>query len=160
MSFQIPVLSVIQNKLGARSTGTTVGAGGVAMSTAVASYSNSTASYTTVASITITTTGRPVFIGLTSSAANIGTISITGTGTQSVGIFTLFSGVTTIGGFSFGTSTGSAGNCACTVPPSSIFYIDGVVAGTYTYTLSGKIQSLTFPGTISASNVQLVAYEL
>lgn len=143
---QIDNQTITQGKLALRSTGSTVGAGGVAISSA--SSGSTSGSPLTICSVTLTTTGRPIFVGLAG-----GTISSGNSGSGQVGELTILNGVTTV---SFGeiasTSTGSIAF------PANLFGIDTSPAGTYTY--SFQIQQSAGGSSITATNVILIAYEL
>ncbi len=141
--------TVAQVNLAVRSTGTSVGAGGVAIAAASGSYSNATPIYTLVTNqtITITTTGRPVYITLqgdgTAGNSWIG-------GTTSCG-FNLRRGASLLNSYIV-SATGSP----VSVPPGSFAYLDVVVAGTYTYTL----YAASTGGTVQAEAIKMVAYEI
>lgn len=153
--------TITQGLLALRATGSTVAAGGYAVSAAVASYSNSTSSISTIAGISIVTTGRPLVIALQPAGGTTdSSISVTGTGTTSLGRFRLFNTVTPLATFDIGTTTGSTGNCAVSLPPGSIFFIAPLAAGTYSISLGAFVNSTSFPGTVTATNVALTAYEL
>lgn len=146
-----------QNMLALRSTGSTVGAGGVAISGSSGSFSTTSTSLTAVTnlSVTITTTGRPVMVFLTSDGSGntsnyaclLGNFSSSsGIGVQikrgSTQIY--FSDPQSFSGFMTG------------VPCSSIMVIDPVSAGTYTY----SVAAASLSGTAIFYNSVLVAYEL
>jgi len=135
-----------------RATGTTVAAGGVALSGSSNSFSTSslTPSDVTNLSVTITSTGRPIQIGLICDETNaFCRFSIDGGGTATIFIYrdsTLISSTDILGDIS--------------IPPSSVNMIDFPAAGTYTY----KIQlGLAFqPGGAQAflQFARLCVYEL
>ncbi len=136
-----------------RSTGTTVPAGGVAISATCGTAANGTGSEADVAnlSVTITTTGRPVYVGCqpdgTSNPSILNHLS------SAQGIYRLYRGATLIGASKIINS--SAAN-PMTVPPGTIWAIDAPAAGTYTY----KLTSHNSSNTISTDYVKLVAFEL
>lgn len=102
-------------------------------------------------SLSITTTGRPVFVGLMFANPSIPPVGVDGyvSITSGQGALDIVRGSTHI------SESGVGG--AATVPISSVWYIDAVGAGTYTY----KIQAISLSGgTLSISGAQLIAYEL
>lgn len=153
-----------------RATGTSVAAGGVAVSSSLPSlfgipgYQTSSATYVTPTnmSITITTTGKPVWVGIIPDIA-----AAVGTGSQvcnfnilvssgGVNIFlAIFRGGTQV--FQVCLTTGTTGLGYYAWP--ALQTLDFVAAGTYTYTFqvavikSGSAGDLTFFGT------KLCAYE-
>lgn len=132
-----------------RSTGTTVAAGGVAISASSGSFSTSSATYVAVTnlSVTITTSGRPVFVGLISDgSALISDLAISGVATAGFGIFR---DATEVGTYFLSTSN-------IIIPSSTLSSIDAVGAGTYTYSM----KALCSGGSISVIRAKLVAYEL
>lgn len=151
-----------QSKLALRTTGTTVAAGGIAVSAAVTSYSNSSVTPTTVASVTITTLGRPVAIFLQPvPGSTVSSIEIDAVGGQSGnGFFSLNTAAGSSVPFRLLTLVPSTASPQIAVPPGAVYFVDLAPAGTYTYTLTGRIQSTGTPSTLFATNVQLVAYEL
>lgn len=155
-----------------RTTGTTVAAGGVAISSGNASQNVAIGTLTDIngTSVTITTSGRPVQIMLRSRGTTgyIGMVAQTSAG----------SGVA-YGRFVFdrtGTSSATVGDSAISVacpnstseysnyiPPSSIQYVDAVSAGTYTYKLQAAATSFSGAYTtrrVDVVQIELVAYEL
>lgn len=158
--------SVTQVKLGARTTGTTVGAGGVAISASSNGYSvTSSQTQVTNLSVTITTTGRPVALMMipdgTASAAQLSIVS--GTSSQAAsGIVDVQyrRGATTLVDFSYGANIpGTSGGFSNSIVPMPGTYIDVVAAGTYTYHVFAALSSgNTTAGSIV--NVKLLAYEL
>ena len=147
-----------------RTTGTSVGARGVAISSSSGTFSSSSATYVDVTnlSVTITTSGRPVKLGL---------ISATTTGNASVArsnINVFVSGGSLRAAFKFvrdstdiavndeqSDGTGTAG---LSIPSGSISHIDAVAAGTYTYKLQVCVSNAS--GTVEVRNCKLIAYEL
>lgn len=142
-----------------RPTGTSVSAGGVAISAAVTSYTNATTSYTDVASVTITTSGRPVQIMLvsdgTGSDANISASKNSTTTTG--GIFKILRDASTVYNSKI-LQAGASGNLQIMVPPGAIAHVDAVGAGTYVYKLQAA--GLNSGDTVAIGLVKLVAYEL
>lgn len=149
-----------------RTTGQTVAAGGVALSTTSSGlFSGSSASFADVTNVTvtITTTGRPVFLQLVDSPADgsaaLGVVQSSSTIAQA-----LFRILNTTSSTNIATHTlttqGVSGSLILQVPASSLSGVDltvNGVAGTYTY----KLQYEMIQGTsVSVSNVKLLAYEL
>ena len=139
-----------------RTTGSTVGAGGVAI--ASLGSDSPSGSFTISTTITITTTGRPIFVGLcsdptgTASAAYFSHGTITGTvfiqnttGSYNPVRYSLYQSNTT-GGQEFFTQR----------PVSEIWGLDSAGAGTYTYQVGFTSSS----GNLSYLNLFLIAYEL
>lgn len=146
----------------------TVIKGGVAISNSSGTFQNTSASFVDVTNlaVTLTTTGRPVYIGLCDDgsssatfvrgtaigpASNLGTLDFqfyrTGTSSATLGIMTITLGVGT-----------SGGPLQIAVPPSSFNKIENVGAGTYTWKLRAR------PGSGGVSlqifRSRLIAYEL
>jgi hypothetical protein len=125
---------------------------------------NATDAQFTNGSISITTTGRPVFIGLmpknsTTDEARV-LLGTPGGGAVSVSGLVYFQRAgTTICNFRITMSPdpGSGANAkSISFPPGGFFYIDTPAAGTYTYTVRGNAGSSLF----NIDFVRLVAYEL
>lgn len=144
---------ITQGKLALRATGTTVVAGGVAVSASSGAYANSGTVPGTVVTCTITTTGRPVFIGLmddgTASDSYLQQNSSGGT----AGLISILRGATPISESQIGVA-----NQNMFVPPGAVFAIDFPTAGTYTYNLTAVLNSPG--GTVHVNNCSLVVYEL
>jgi len=105
-------------------------------------------------SVTITTSGRPVFVSLISDGSDEDGSSGNIISTSSAAKFRFRRGSTTIAVFSIGVS-GEVGK----VPSSSFMHIDTPSAGTYTY----SFQHASATGTSVGRNVgytKLIAYEL
>ena len=120
---------------------------GQQLSSATGSYTNATTSYTDVtnATVTITTTGRPVFIALipdggasnASFDSNDGTIKLMRDSTD-IAFWNLI-----------GTST---------IAHHNLLYIDAPATGTYVYKLRAKMD--TAANTVTVDNMKLIAFEL
>lgn len=132
---------------------------GQQISASSGSFSTSSTSFVdaTNLSVTITTTGRPVLVGLIGDgvAGHIPLCSVTTT----VGAymqFQLLRGATSIGGGQYGII--SNGTYPAQGPPPGVLLVDPVAAGTYTY----KIQALVSVGTATGyiQNASLFALEL
>lgn len=164
--FILPVLALgaYKQKLPASSAASTAGSGGVALSSGSGSFSTSSGAYTAVTnmSVTLTTTGRPVFIGMipdgafTQSGVSItqtSASSFTATGSQEFLRGATVTGVHQVNSSLNASNTGGGYGLPC----SSLSTIDFPAAGTYTY--SAKV-ALTSGSSFSVSNCKLVAYEL
>ena len=150
--------TITQGLLAPRPTGTTVAAGGLAISTSSGAYVLSSG-LAVVLTVVITTTGRPVMIGLmpdtSGSASFIGVQSPSGV---AEGQFFIQRDGTDVGGNDVYTRGAPvAGLSTLSIPPSSIYVIDPVAAGTYTYTLV-----VTSPAShdVFVNYTVLYAYEL
>lgn len=161
----IATQAVLQSNLAPRATGTTVAAGGVAVSASCGNYS-ATASLAAVTnlSVTITTTGRPVMLlivpdGNTSADSFLGgSNGIPGGLFLFIGITAFFRGSTQLNFSSCAYSTQTSVPTAISFNPS-LQFVDIVSAGTYTYTLQAQNQSN--PGTgFLLDYLKLVAYEM
>ena len=150
---QIKNQGVSQAKLAMRTTGTTVGAGGVAVSTAAAVNIVST-SFVDVTNlvVTITTLGRPVRIELVASDIS-STVGVTGSGS-----YVLLEWVIQRDGVSIAYSFIEVNDATqINLPPSSIAHLDLVAAGTYVYKVRARVDS----GMLAPfQNVKLIAYEI
>lgn len=168
-SGKIAAGAVTQAKLAARATGTTVAAGGVAISASSGSYSASAASAAPIPalSVTLTTTGRPVFIGLIPDGTNgvPGTdsyVGYTSSSTLDMAIdIQILRGATIVAQFGSEIASGisSASAMKLRLPPGVINMTDLPAAGTYTYSISAFI---TATGTVALAfnNCKLIAYEI
>jgi hypothetical protein len=147
---------VTQAKMATRATGTSVAAGGVAISATSGAAFTTGASFVDVTnlSVTIVTTGRPVYVGLISGATgdSDGRVYVNGSAPASGVCAILRDGVqiTSHGVSTSGTNNGS--------PCGSISHIDaGLAAGTYVY----KLQFKSISGAeITVDDAKLVAYEI
>lgn len=157
--------NVTQAKMAVMTTGTTVAAGGLAVSTGSGAFTTASATPVDVTSVTvtITTTGRPVMIFLendptVASGSNVGEIQ--GGTAGPAGSFSMFAYIKQGSTIIFiteleGTTTPATAGCSWS--PGSIMCIDFPAAGTYTY----KLQVVLNTGTqIVVRNVSLVAYEI
>lgn len=154
-----------------RATGTSVGAGGVAVSADSGTYVlTSTPTAVPNLSVTITTTGRPVHVGLISSG-NISldsVIQVVVSGSLSSGItahMDLYRGSTFLSGQDFGNSfivgSGAGGFFQIqNTPVSTVNHVDVIAAGTYTYTLKSYYSDISGSAGASLISAELVAYEL
>lgn len=160
----IPTGSVIQSKLAPRATGSTVAAGGFASSSGVTfTTNNGGIDVVTGLTVTITTTGRPIFVGLVTSGiadSYIKLLYAAGNIVEGqVFIYGGASGTTELGQIHLISTGYAAGSGAyLQMPPSAISYIDTPAAGTYTYLIKASSTSSAF--TLTFQNVKLVAYEI
>lgn len=157
-SFVIPDHAVTQVKLAARATGSSVAAGGFAKSSTI-TFQTTATSFTAVtgASVTITTTGRPVFVGYMPDGSNAGWFGFANSVSGSnCGNWEILRGVTVVSNYTVCARTASAIDVV-EYPASSLWYIDSPAAGTYTYTV--KTQAFA-NGTNYNTSVVLMAYEL
>lgn len=142
-----------------RATGTSVGAGGVAISSTASGNPYTSVSYVDVTglSVSITTTGRPVIAMLVAVTGNQGICQLRGTAASSgSGQLKCLRGATNVGEYevAFQTTSGVVNDFQ---GPGSQVWIDTPTAGTYTY----KVQA-SKGGTISYFEIyaKLVVYEL
>lgn len=146
--------AITQALLALRATGTTVAAGGVAISGSSTTFSTASPSPVDVTglSVTITTTGRPVMLLLQSDGTNSnGGSSISVTGNEAFLAFVRGSTILALNDFQ------PAPGPIVEVPPSCCQFVDVVAAGTYTYKAQGFVLS---GGTLQITDVALVAFEL
>jgi hypothetical protein len=136
----------------------------ISSSNGFSATASSTYSDITNLSVTITTTGRPVFVGMipdgnTSSECTIGVFAGSG-GTFAVGFMNFLRDGTiiAINRYSLGNLTGLASGFSRQDPCSSHWFIDvGASAGSRTYKAQFR---LTSGASLSVQNAKLVAYEL
>lgn len=112
-------------------------------------------------SISITTTGRPVFVAVISDASGVeASMSALIDPAGSGGKVRFLRGATDVGSYEFAIQNGVANSVALYVLPMPLFAIDVPAAGTYTY----KFQILSTTGIFVNSAIinfyKLVAYEL
>lgn len=154
--------AVTQAKLATRATGTEVAAGGVAMSAGSATGGGTTATGLDQpianCQVTITTTGRPVFIGVVSDGSgNPSIFGIVKGAAAATVIFKLFRGTTEIATVPISSQALGSAQVGVTVPPGVVWHIDPVTAGTYSYSLMFNSLSGSY---IYNSYSKLVAYEI
>lgn len=144
-----------------RSTGTSVGAGGIAISNSSSTFFTSSTTYVDVTnlSVTITTSGRPVMLMLQPDGSNAGYIqTVDPTGATSLATIAFLRGAGVISETVLFSSASAVPGTATGVPQGSVSFVDAVAAGTYTY----KVQVKTGSGTdqVLAYYCKLVAFEL
>lgn len=143
-----------------RATGTTVAAGGVAISNGVtASVTSNSFTTFTGASVTITTTGRPVIVMVEGDGSGYPKITFTcgpsGTGNDFSVQFARDSS------FHFSVyNTPTLANSTTQSQPPYVYVVDVVGAGTHTYELQGASSLNASQNSVSVSDIKLVAYEL
>lgn len=165
-SYGIPNGSIKQAMLASRATGTTVSAGGVAISASSGNFSTIATSPAAVTnlSVTITTTGRPVFVGLISDSSSATQFCVAyASGTPSFGTVSSVISIERGGSpvFTYQVQsliTAGVTTNSNTVPCTVISAIDPVAAGTYTYTVNEN--AFTSSQTAGLAWAKLVAYEL
>lgn len=130
-----------------------------AISTSSGSFdtSSGTAVDVTNLSVSLTTTGKPVEIYLTTAEGVTGAVSVANSGTNSIGVLHLYRGVTLLADFQIGTQGATSAALASSFSPGMIRYLDVPAAGTYTYKIQANGSSSS---TIFVSNTRLVAREL
>lgn len=151
---------VLQSALALRSTGTTVAAGGIAVSASSGAFTTVSNAGTPITnfSLVITTLGRPVMI--TCQPDGTGIPSYLGTQTPLDGTdatFILTRNTVEIARFRLDAGASGVPTTRIQVPPAAITYTDLVAAGTYTYAIIAGADSNG--GTVSVNFVKMVVYE-
>jgi hypothetical protein len=163
----IKAKGVTQNMLANRATGTTVAAGGIAVSSVQVLFVGSDATWEAVPalSVTITTTGRPVWVGLIPAASNpspsdpYGVIGVqSGLSTIISAEFGIFQDATQVAFTELRTQVSSAVSERYFIPASSLHTIVLPAAGTYTYTVQAQQGDPTSEYYVLGA--ALVAYEI
>lgn len=159
---QIKDHGVTQVKMAAMSTGTTVGAGGFAISSSSGSFTIASTTPTDVTNleVTITTTGRPVRVGLQSvnSTSLIGYLEVFAVTDPTASIYILRDGVVLCSNVIENLNTTHGGSLYINAPTASISYFDIVAAGTYTYKIQVACNNAST--NFNVFNTVLVAYEI
>lgn len=155
--------NVTQAKLAARATGTTVAAGGVAISNSSGTFTKTTTPEEDITnlSVTITTTGRPVVIFCIGASAANSFFSLNPTAPNGAMTALLFidRGGSDIVNMSISIEQSSTG-VTFKYAPSTVYHIDPVAAGTYTYKVRVALASVVAGTTFNAEAIKLVAYEI
>ena len=139
------------------------GQGGVAKSANVTSFTDSSGSMVDVTGVTVTlvTSGRPVFVGITNDGTSVSEwkVSETSSGTQVDAAARIVRDSTTIYTASLlATVSGNGTNpLQIAVPPSGIWTIDNVAAGTYVYKLQGQV---VLGDNFNFNDISMFAFEL
>lgn len=158
--------SVTQSMLASRATGTSVPAGGIAISDSSGAYvtTSSTEADVTNLSVTITTTGRPVLVMLIPSGVNytggvVGCSNPSVSGTSSQIRIRVYRDSTNLTETQAGQANSSLNETGF-VPCGAVSTIDVVGAGTYVYKITAFI--ITDGGTPGGfiTHCKLVAFEL
>jgi hypothetical protein len=124
-------------------------------------FSTSSTSFVDVTNLTvsITTTGRPVFVAMIPDPAGADAAFCSAqensSGGDATGIVAFLRGATNIGQFQLSSVVGSGANFIAT--PGTFLTIDVVAAGTYTYKVQAK---RVFGDTFGVNYFKLIAYEL
>lgn len=147
-----------------RATGTTVAAGGVAISASSGTFSSASTSYVDVTNLTatITTSGRPVRIVLVPDPAGAASADSTflaanAATNAAAAFFKVVRDSTDISKCLLEAFSNEGADApSIEIPPSAIECIDTPAAGTYTYKLQGKC----IAGSFDVYYCKLVAYEL
>lgn len=138
-------------------------------SAAVNSFSTSNTTLTDVTnlSVSITTTGRPVFVGMipastSTTTTGMGLVSISSNSNVALGGLWFLRGASVIANFRLSYLTqGSAASTYYNNGCSSYFFIETPAAGTYTYKVQARIGTIpSVTSTVSVEACKLVAYEL
>ncbi len=159
----------VRSALSVSTSAITVLAGGVAISNSSGTFNSSSSTYVDVTnlSVTITTTGRPIFIGLISDGTgtnHYATLQAIGTVDADNGAgayFNICRDGTEIATTLVATTCKVASNGvrAIYVPAGALTHIDTSAAGTYTFKVQTK-RSTTGAGSALCYYAKLVAYEL
>lgn len=136
---------------------------GQQISSSSGAYSSTNASFTDVTnlSITLTTSGRPVWVGLIPDGGSTGAgiEVLEGVGSSStIGYIKILRDATIVGISVVQNSVSPSASYGLVVPPGSVWSIDPVSAGTYTYKIQARVADGT--DTVRVTQVKLVAYEL
>lgn len=142
-----------------KTTGSSVAAGGVAISSSCGLFTTSTFSQVAVTnlSVTITTTGNPVSLSLIDdSSGGQSAIGLSATTLTCSGDLYFFRGATQLTQQGI-LSSGSASGASINMPGSSFSHTDFPSAGTYTYSVSCELNQGT---AMLVQFLKLVAYEI
>ncbi len=161
----IAAQTITQDKLQLRATGSTVAAGGYATSTATTTFTSTATSGSpatvTGLSVTITTTGRPVMIGLQPNPTFNAFISVSSNSNDAnmAGHVVFLNGTSTLCDETIASANGGAtASTFISLTPSAFIFIDTPTAGTYTYTVKTYVNASS--STVTFFNTLLFAYEL
>lgn len=112
--------------------------------------------------VTITTTGRPVFIGLIGDGSTSLSEIYADRSAEVAGVKVyIVQGSTIIANYRIQSdTTGSGGTTKIRVPPSSVSFIDVPSANTYTYKIQAEVTDAGSSPSYGFTNIKLIAYEL
>lgn len=163
--------SVSISKLALKPSGTTVGAGGIAISQSTGLLSsngiplNTTIMVSTNLTVMLTTTGRPMFIGLVSSDPNAH-IRVLGHGNDANGVLLKVAykdNGSEIGWLNAGFTLPNSGGATFFVPTGSFSHIYLAPAGQRTITAEFAIERFNGPSSnngLELHHIRLIAFEL
>lgn len=130
--------------------------------TSSGTFSTGSTSYVDVTNATVSfkTTGRPVFVGMTSDGTSNNSRIITTKASANVtaSSFKMLRDATSLGVYGLYLDGGSAASRELDVPSSSISYLDTPAPGTYTYKL--QAQTDVSSGTAAVYYSKVLVYEL
>lgn len=139
---------------------------GQQISASCGSFSTTNTSFTDVTnlSVSITTTGRPVFVGLIADPTGGPLLPqiyclYDATPAEAFVETQILRDVTSVHTSQMGTSTNGLNNDVVSFSPGVIWHIDTPAAGTYTYKMQVKATALTTT-TVGLEHIKLIAYEL
>ncbi len=147
------------SKLASRQVGTNVGVGGVALSLSSGDVSQGTGVWNVPnMTVTITTSGRPVFVSLVADQTNPAMIysSRSGTGNTSATIWYGRDGTNQVQAVSIGDPTSPG--VLFQLPPSAIHFLDFPSAGVHVYHIHAQVNGAV--GILEFHNVRLAVFEL
>lgn len=123
---------------------------------------SATAADVTNLTVTITTTGRPVFVGLVhDGTTNAGYVRIyNGSTDQATGTLNILRATTVISSTRLETNQVSSAEIWATYPVSSFSYIEPIAAGTYTYKVQYLSEGATATDDFRVYYAKLLAFEL
>lgn len=153
-----------QSSMAIRATGSTVGAGGFAISSSCASFTTGVSGPVTNLSVTITTLGNPVKLQLQADgSANPSYIQCNSTTNEAFASFSFFRGATQLNIDQidlFVQANAAVGTLRLQSVPGAFSFMDIVSAGTYTYTFQVNfVGSNVSPGA-TVNYLVLTAYEI
>jgi hypothetical protein len=154
--------TITVDKLAAMTVGQSVGVNGFARSPSCGTYNQSTSgpSDVTNLNITITTSGRPLWLGIVmDSSGNSGidfTVTTTGSGSGTIYFVETSPSSTTVGAYSYVAQPTAI--ATATYPGCPLFTILPLAAGTYSFKVQASISAIV--SNMLIQNMQLIAYEL
>lgn len=126
-------------------------------------FSISSTSYVDVTnlSVTITTTGRLVFLGLIpTDTAPLSYLGISRNSSDAQGYISIVRGATKLTEQVLLAQMSGTTTVKSFIPVGSVWFVDSVSAGTYTYKIQAKVNTGTSSEEITIQFAKLVAYEL